>query len=481
MADFLKEYTMLAEIGRGGYATVYKVRHDRLGYVRAIRVLNETIVNEQSDTYEKFLDECRLLLRLGNGNHPNIVHIYQPKLLENKALVEMDFVDGFDITHYLERQRYFLPIDEVLRMVTQVSSALAYCHEDIYKYCMDMDADNLECDPNDGKKILLSAAKKRELIEKYRVIHNDIHSGNIMRRENGDFVLLDFGLAIEGNTVVRSSRRKNGAPEYKSPEKWNDESTLTVQSDIYSFGIVMYEYLCGKVPFEFDKTLSNTIKAEYELSEKHQNAMPPSMFEARKRAYETRYEGIPYEKDYPDWLEKAILKCLEKNPNDRFRSGRELYDFISENLENTKLTADSISQSTEIEDYRRKVNELVAENESLKDQLARLTDPTHQQHESGSEKTAQNAASAAASPDQPFSPHQHADNDMVRCPSCSRYIVSTAKFCKYCGKFVTSAEPSVAQSHQESSFQTGVQRCPNCGSEVGATSRFCKRCGHKIM
>ena len=131
MADFLKEYTMLAEIGKGGYATVYKVRHDRLGYVRAIRVLNETIVNEQSDTYEKFLDECRLLLRLGNGNHPNIVHIYQPKLLENKALVEMDFVDGFDITHYLERQRYFLPIDEVLRMVTQVSSALAYCHEDI--------------------------------------------------------------------------------------------------------------------------------------------------------------------------------------------------------------------------------------------------------------------------------------------------------------------------------------------------------------
>lgn len=479
MADFLKEYTMLAEIGKGGYATVYKVRHDRLGYVRAIRVLNETIINEQSETYEKFLDECRLLLRLGNGNHPNIVHIYQPKLLENKALVEMDFVDGFDITHYLERQRNFLPIDEVLRMVTQVSSALAYCHEDIYKYCMDMDLDDLECDPNDGKKVLLSAVKKRELIEKYRVIHNDIHSGNIMRRENGDFVLLDFGLAIEGNTVVRSSRRKNGAPEYKSPEKWNDESTLTVQSDIYSFGIVMYEYLCGKVPFEFDKTLSNTIKAEYELSEKHQNAQPPSIFEARKRAYENRYEGIPYEKDYPDWLEKAILKCLEKNPNDRFRNGKELYDFVTENLENTKLTANPISQNAEIEDYKRQINDLIAENESLKEQLAQRNSSPRQNETPAPDAVGNSSDESVAPP-----VGEYEVNGMIRCPSCSRFIVAHAKFCKYCGSVVpqrVEKPQSPASQPQQTSSQPSTVRCPNCGSEVSPTSRFCKRCGHKMF
>ena len=96
---FLQEYTMLDEIGRGGFATVYKVRHNELGYIRAVRVLNETIVNTHSQTYQKFLRECKVLLRLGNGNHPHIVHIYQPRMLENKALVEMDFVDGKNLTH----------------------------------------------------------------------------------------------------------------------------------------------------------------------------------------------------------------------------------------------------------------------------------------------------------------------------------------------------------------------------------------------
>ena len=81
---------MLEELGQGGFATVYKVRHNELGYIRAIRVLNATITSEQDPTYRKFKEECRLLLRLGNGNHPNIVHIYQPLLRAQKAIVEME-------------------------------------------------------------------------------------------------------------------------------------------------------------------------------------------------------------------------------------------------------------------------------------------------------------------------------------------------------------------------------------------------------
>ena len=97
---FLEEYTLLDELGQGGYATVYKVRHNNLGYIRAIRVLNAIIAHGGTDkTYQKFLEECRLLLRLGNGNHPNIVHIYQPLLKAQRAIVEMDFVDGKDLYH----------------------------------------------------------------------------------------------------------------------------------------------------------------------------------------------------------------------------------------------------------------------------------------------------------------------------------------------------------------------------------------------
>ena len=204
---FLEEYTLLDELGQGGYATVYKVRHNNLGYIRAIRVLNAIIAHGETDkTYQKFLEECKLLLRLGNGNHPNIVHIYQPLLKAQRAIVEMDFVDGKDLYHYLEEKHSFVEIKDVLRLLNDIGSALSYCHEDIYKFCMDKDEDNLQDDPEDGRKVLLDNKTKQRLINKYRVIHNDIHSGNIIRREDGSYVLLDFGLAIEGDSVVRSGK-----------------------------------------------------------------------------------------------------------------------------------------------------------------------------------------------------------------------------------------------------------------------------------
>lgn len=339
--SFLKEYTLLGELGKGGFAKVYKVRHNELGYIRAIRVLNEPITDERSRTYQKFLHECKVLLRLGNGNHRNIVHIYQPRLLENHALVEMDYVDGQDITHYLKDNGNFLPIEEVMRMVEEMSNALAYCHEDIYQFCMDPDEDDLQNDPIDGSKWLIDDATKKRLIEKYKVIHNDIHSGNIMRRRDGSFVLLDFGLAIEGDEVVKSSsRHENGAPEYMPPEKWDNDTILTEQSDIYSFGVVMYEYLAGRVPFVCE---GNSFNARKKLYEKIKNSIGlPSIGDLRKSFFEEKHKGETYKKDYPEWIEKAILKCLEKDPAKRFRNGKELHDYITKHLQNEAITKESV-------------------------------------------------------------------------------------------------------------------------------------------
>ena len=360
---FLQEYTMLDELGRGGFATVYKVRHNELGYIRAVRVLNETIVDSNSPTWQKFLRECKVLLRLGNGNHPNIVHIYQPRLLDNKALVEMDYVDGLDVLHYLKQNQNFVPVEEVVRMALQMSSALAYCHEDIYRFCMDRDADNLQDDPDDGSKVLIDEQTRKRLIEKYKVIHNDIHSGNIMRREDGNYVLLDFGLAINGGEVVRSSRRKNGAPEFKAPEKWDNEAVLTEQSDIYSFGIVLYQCLAGRMPFPLDTKNPNSTEAEYLLSKAHQQSLPPSIEDIRKVFFESKFAGQTYQKDYPQWLEDVILKCLRKNPAERFRNGKELYDCVKmHTLEETKV-------SKEIEN---KLVELTNRNKTLETELGGL-------------------------------------------------------------------------------------------------------------
>ncbi len=339
--SFLKEYTILGELGKGGFAKVYKVRHNELGYIRAIRVLNEPIADENSKTYQKFLHECKVLLRLGNGNHRNIVHIYQPRLLENHALVEMDYVDGQDITHYLKDNGNYLPIEEVMRMVEEMSNALAYCHEDIYQFCMDPDEDDLQNDPIDGSKWLIDANTRARLVEKYKVIHNDIHSGNIMRRKDGSFVLLDFGLAIEGDEVVKSSsRHENGAPEYMPPEKWDNDTILTEQSDIYSFGVVMYEYLAGRVPFVCE---GNSFNARKKLYEKIKNsASLPSIGDLRKSFFEEKHKGETYKKDYPEWLESAILKCLEKDPDKRFRNGKELHDYITKHIQDETITKESI-------------------------------------------------------------------------------------------------------------------------------------------
>lgn len=377
--SFLKEYTLLGELGKGGFAKVYKVRHNELGYIRAIRVLNEPITDEHSRTYQKFLHECKVLLRLGNGSHRNIVHIYQPRLLDNHALVEMDYVDGQDITHYLKENDNFLPIEEVLRMVEEMSNALAYCHEDIYQFCMDPDEDDLQNDPIDGSKWLIDEATKKKLIEKYKVIHNDIHSGNIMRRRDGSFVLLDFGLAIEGDEVVKSSsRHENGAPEYMPPEKWDNDTILTEQSDIYSFGVVMYEYLAGRVPFVCE---GNSFNARTKLYDKIKNSTSlPSIVDLRKSFFEEKRKGESYKKDFPDWLETAILKCLEKDPDKRFRNGKELHDYITKHLQDEAITKESFQSLSEeivsLKNERQHALAQIADLSKKNDDLSNLVNTT---------------------------------------------------------------------------------------------------------
>ena len=366
---FLEDYVLLEELGQGGFATVYKVKHRQLGYIRAVRVIHQLIAQGENDaTYQKFLRECRILLRLGNGNHPNIVHVYQPLLRLQKAVVEMDYIDGENLDHYIKIHSGFVPASEVIRLVSDIGSALAYCHEDIYQFCMDREEDNLQDDPEDGSKVLIDDATRARLIEKYRVIHNDLHSGNVIRRHNGSYVLLDFGLAIDGDEVVRSSRAVNGAPEFKAPEKWDDEALLTPQSDIYSFGVMLYEYLTGRVPFPVKKGKAMSLQDLFLLGNAHKTQIPDSIYEVRKAAYETANPGKTYELDYPQWLEDLVMKCLEKKPEDRFKNGKELYDFAIAHLEEDRSGA----LLETIENLKVENADLKAENEALKAENAGL-------------------------------------------------------------------------------------------------------------
>ncbi len=370
-----EDYIIKDFIGEGGFAIVLKIRHKKWGYVRALRILNNVITNGEADpVYKKFQEECKLLFRLGNGSHPNIVQIHQALLSHNNnAVVVMDYVNGETLTDVIKANSGFVNCEEVLRLLSDIGSALAYCHEDIYKYCLDKEDDDLKDDPNDGRKALLDDATRQQLIEKYRVIHNDIHSGNIMRRDDGRYVLLDFGLAIENGDVVRSSRRKNGVAEFMAPEKWDGESELTTQTDIYSFGIVLYEYLAGRVPFPRDEKIKNILEADLLVMNAHKQQTPQPIYELRKASFEKRYPGQQYEKDYPDWLEELIMKCLEKSKDSRFKNGKELFEFVMNHASSMKID-DAVLDAlrADVNDANARKEELEQSNQSLQEQIAQL-------------------------------------------------------------------------------------------------------------
>ena len=380
MKLLLNEYENLRELGQGSFAKIYKVRHIELDYIRAIRVLNSIVTSENDNSYLTFLNECKTLLQLGNGGHPNIVHIYQPRLLQNHALVEMDYIDGYDLDDYLKEQRNFLPIHEVMRFVKEISSALAYCHVDCfeslynknktYEYKLDSNLKGkkftIECDPNEGKKDILTDLQRRELINEYAITHNDLHSKNIMRkRYDGSYVLLDFGLAIQKGECIKSSSRRDGAVEYRPPEKSDMKSIISERSDIYSFGILMYEMLAGCVPFPFEREkYSSENQALWELELKHKNATPPAIEPLRHAAFTNAFRNDTYQKDYPDQLEQIILKCLEKNPENRYANAKELYEEIKtlaeeiDNREVRKLTSQNVALNKDLIDLSRERIEL---------------------------------------------------------------------------------------------------------------------------
>lgn len=289
----------------GSYARILKVRHIESNEIRAFKVLMRPIVDKKDADYRSFKREFEALQKLSEDGNSHIIHVYRLHEIDNLTFVEMELVDGDDIHSYLQKNGNFVPVEEVLLMVEQISNALALCHRRGIK-------------------------------------HNDIHSANIMRRKSGGYVLLDFGLAINTNEAgLTDTRKREGAAEYKAPEKWEEGKEPTTQSDIYSFGIVMYEYLAGEVPFAKEKF------SEAELKEKHLNEIPNQISQCREDHYKCINPKASYDRDYPKWLEDVIFKCLEKEPAKRFNDGAELHECIVKNPIKVNGSADGTGTGSE--------------------------------------------------------------------------------------------------------------------------------------
>lgn len=396
-----KGFVCESVIGKGAFATIVKARHKKFG-IKAFKISNEDIIDENSKTNQYFNREFERMTKIGNGLHPNIVRSFDLRKKGNRAVLSMDYVNGVTLNEYLKAHK-FVEIDEVYNFINQIGGALAFCHEDIYKYLIDPNDDDIEI--GDDNKYIISPQKIEGLIQKHAIIHNDLHSNNIMRKEDdGRFFLLDFGLSIQEDRGVMSNVYQ-GYPPYMSPEKLKMDPNISIStaSDIYSFGVLMFEMLAGQLPYPYQEgeiiNLYNSITTK----------QIPSIIILREMAYEKAYPDKIYKKDYPDWLENMVMKCLEKEPKDRYADAKEFMNEFNakfnqeqekiknENLrlanENKELEQkleaskkfikkkeeeanwylqNSKSIKTELTTYQNKANNLENENEALKSEIKRL-------------------------------------------------------------------------------------------------------------
>ncbi|MCF3108461.1 FHA domain-containing serine/threonine-protein kinase [Niabella sp. CC-SYL272] len=314
MQELASKYDILKVVGHGGFSAVFKARSkEDPGHVVALKQLDFVLENEDAKEYRDFKNEVEILKRL---DHPNIVKIYDEYILDNKPSLEMEYVDGETLESIIQREGYF-SIEDTLEMITQMASALSYCH---HYHTYDSPPQHWLSDS--------------VIINRDAIIHNDINPKNIIRTKNEDgscrYVLIDFGLSFADPDAVRHSKKEDGMAEYKAPEKWRGQLVDT-PSDIYSLGIVIYELLAGQVPFPVkDYKQANEMLA---LEEKHKSAPVPDICRKRMEAIEKKEGQRPEECDIPAWLEMLVRRCLEKNPLNRFKTGRELSQFFYNGLD----------------------------------------------------------------------------------------------------------------------------------------------------
>ncbi len=159
------------------------------------------------------------------------------------------------------------------------------------------------------------------------VKHGDIKSNNVkFNKHTGNYMLLDFGLAMLSDEERRTSLRHAGAIEFMAPEQ--NEGKMFFGTDVYSFGIVLFEMLAGRVPFPLD---GNSETARNKVMVAHMEATPPDLLSLRASMLPPGWpeEKKALEMQVPEWLLNLIGKCLQKRPEDRFANGEDLHEFIT--------------------------------------------------------------------------------------------------------------------------------------------------------
>ncbi len=265
----LNQYQIVEEIGKGGMATVYKAYQPKLDRYVAIKVM----LAQYADTpgfKKRFLREARAVAQL---SHPNILPIYDVGLAGDISYFVMKYVPGHTLKHVLKQA---LPLLQVSHYIDQVTRALDHAH-------------------------------------RQGILHRDIKPANILLEEVEDWLLLaDFGLAkvIKGKEMLTSTGEQMGTPIYISPEQAQG-ALVDQRTDIYSLGVVLYEMVTGRVPYQGETPL------EVMFKHVHEPLPPPRQIKP----------------DLPEMVEDVIIKALAKNPSERYSRARELHEALRQALD----------------------------------------------------------------------------------------------------------------------------------------------------
>jgi serine/threonine protein kinase len=280
----------------GGQGSVYKGR--RIGpIISAVKLLPTPIHTENTDdkNYRNFLNEVDKLKKVNEVPNPNVVKIINSGITDSGSFpfIEMEYIEGPDLGDLLNPPNDKLfTLKQVVKLADQLACALAHCH-------------------------------------KVGVKHGDIKSNNIkFNVHSGNYVLLDFGLSIMSDEERRTSMRHAGAIEFMAPEQ--NEGKMLFQTDIYSYGVILYELLAGQVPFPLKdngETARNTVMVA------HMESPVPDLLHLRKENIPSNWSKKEQdnEMNVPDWSLKLVYKCLEKSPENRYADGVELHDAIIKN------------------------------------------------------------------------------------------------------------------------------------------------------
>ena len=280
-------YQIIKSIGEGGMANVYLAYDTILDRNVAVKVLRGDL-----STDEKFVRRFqREALSASSLSNPNIVEVYDVGEDNGEYYIVMEYVEGKHLKSLLKK-RGKLTVAEVVDIVMQITNGLTVAHDSY-------------------------------------LIHRDIKPQNILILENGLVKITDFGIAVAMNsTQLTQTNSVMGSVHYLPPEQASGKGA-TLQSDIYSIGILMYELLTGKLPFKGDNVV--------EIALKHLKEPLPSI-----RA------DLP---DIPQSVENIIIRATAKNPKNRYADAREMYEDLSTCLDESRANEMKITYKYPETDY----------------------------------------------------------------------------------------------------------------------------------